>query len=115
MIIRAENVKKEVRKQMRGGLGEAHFSHLLADGDKPAKCRLFSLITLESGSSIGTHMHENETEIFHMLEGTAEYNDNGVSSTVSAGDTTVTKPNESHGIANNGPDKLVFMAVIIKE
>jgi mannose-6-phosphate isomerase-like protein (cupin superfamily) len=115
MIIRADNVKKEIRKQMRGGLGEAHFSHLLGDEDKPSKCRLFSVVTLESGSSIGTHTHENETEIFHILEGTGEYFDNGTSVFISAGDTTVTKPNESHGIVHNGPGRLVFLAVIIKE
>ena len=48
-----------------------------------------------------------------MLKGEADYNDNGVMCTVSAGDVTFCPNGTGHGIANNSDDVVEFIALIV--
>ena len=73
MVKRAEDMVLEQRTNVRGGEGEAVFSHILSGEDLPGKCRLISTITLEPDASIGKHTHEGETEVYHILQGFAEW------------------------------------------
>ena len=63
----------------------------------------------------GMHEHIGEEEIITVLHGTAEYNDNGESSTVETGDVCICKSCGRHSIANASPSEdLELMAVIIQ-
>ena len=115
MIKRAHERFIQPRPNVRGGEGTAVFAHMLSEEERPASCRLFATITLPAGGSIGVHEHQGEREIFYILQGTARYNDNGTACTVGAGDTTMCRSGESHGIANIGDDELVMVAVIWTE
>ena len=77
------------------------------------KGRMYSRITLRSGCSIGFHVHEKDSELFYILSGEAEYNDNGEIKTVTAGDVTVCPPGTGHGIANKGEETVELIAVIV--
>ncbi|NLO99293.1 MAG: cupin domain-containing protein, partial [Clostridiaceae bacterium] len=70
-------------------------------------------ITLEPGCSIGSHVHDQEEEIYYILSGTGTVNDNGVVKNVGPGDAIKTGDGESHSISNNGDVPLVFLAAII--
>ena len=113
MIKRAEDMVLEQRTNVRGGEGAAVFSHMLSGEELPGKCRLISTITLEPDASIGKHTHEEETEVYHILQGFAEYNDNGKMCTLEEGDTTSTPSGQYHAITNIGEDDLVFLAMIV--
>ncbi|HBK68089.1 MAG TPA: cupin domain-containing protein [Firmicutes bacterium] len=77
------------------------------------KGRAFTHCTLQPGCSIGFHLHENESETYYIYSGTGEFNDNGVISTVSAGDVTFTGAGEGHGLKNIGSEPLEFIALIL--
>ncbi len=113
------NVKREgeynieLREEMRGGKGTVKITNFVSKEDLCDKGRLFGKITLEPGCSIGYHVHETDCEIFHILRGSALYNDNGTEIMVKAGDTTVTPAGSGHSIANNTSELCEIIALIV--
>ncbi len=114
MIRRKDECTKEIREHMRDGDGSVLLTNLIAGPEElNGKGRLFSKITLEPGCSIGYHTHDTDAELFYILTGTAEYNDNGTMRTVSAGDVTICATGEGHGIANRSGETVELVAVIV--
>ena len=104
-----QNVVKAVK-----GKGEITITHLLTPKELADKCAMFAKVTIPPGASIGVHFHHGNTETYHLLQGEALYNDNGVEKKIAAGTTTFCPDGEQHGIENIGSDDLIFMALIIK-
>lgn len=115
MIRKAEECQVELREAMRGGPGTVRLTAFVNKEELHNKGRLFSRITLESGCGIGYHVHEGESEIFYIIQGTALYNDNGTEREVSAGDVTICPPGEGHAITNRGDVTVELAALIISE
>lgn len=70
---------------------------------------------LEPGASIGYHKHEGNCEIIYILEGKAKYlMDEGVEYGT-AGQAHYCPEGHSHSMINEGPDDLVFFAVVPKQ
>lgn len=114
MIRKAENMVPEKREHMRGGDGTATVTPAFLQGDYQSELRLYSHITLPTGASIGYHVHQGEEELFYILAGTAEFNDNGILQTIKAGDATVTCSGQGHSIRNIGDAPVEILAVIAK-
>ncbi|MBO5689190.1 MAG: cupin domain-containing protein [Lentisphaeria bacterium] len=116
MIRKNGEYRTELRPEMRGGTGTVKIEHLLDEaGELRGLNRLFGRLTLDPGTSIGFHNHEGEAEVFVVISGTGEIDDNGVKSAVSAGDTILTGFGAGHGVACTGSEPLVLLAVITKE
>ncbi len=114
MIRRADECRVENKEHMRGGDGTVVITNCITDGKElNGKGRLFSRITLNPGCSIGFHVHEGESELFYIMKGTAEYNDQGKIVEVSAGDVTICPDGAGHGIANRTDEVVEVMAVIV--
>jgi mannose-6-phosphate isomerase-like protein (cupin superfamily) len=113
MIKRNKNMKTVINENMRGGDGSVKITHILDKGEYKGQSRLIGVITLEPGCSIGAHIHENEEEVFYIIEGTATYNDNGKTETLYAGDSCVCLGGETHSIANECDETLRLFAVIM--
>ncbi len=113
MIKRIDEMKTEIREQMRGGKGNVEIIHILNKEEMKGKVRLFAKIVLNPGCSIGTHQHTDEEEAYYILEGVGLVNDDGKEMQVQAGDVILTGDGASHSIENNGDKPLVFMAVVM--
>ena len=114
MVRRKEECKVEYREKMRGGEGTAAAVSLIAGPEElNGKGRLFNRMTLNPGSSIGYHIHENEAELFYILSGTGVYSDNGTDVEVRPGDVAICEAGHGHGIANTGAVALEFIALIL--
>lgn len=113
MVMHSQDMKKDVRKEMRGGAGEAHLTALLSE--LPAHMRLFSTIRLARGSSIGYHVHENETELFYFVSGRARVQDDDRVYELGAGDAMATPSGHGHGVESIGEEDLVLVAAIVKD
>jgi len=113
MITRLKDCPVQFRENMRGGDGTVKLTELLAPAELNGHGRMFSLITLEKGCSIGYHVHEGETETFYVIEGDALYNDNGVEVEASTGDVLHVKSGDGHAVANRGEKTLVLLASIV--
>jgi len=113
MIKRANEMVKKIKEQMRGGKGSVEILHIFKQEELKGKARLCAKITLEPGCSIGLHQHDNEEEIFYVIQGKGTVDDNGTLSEVKAGDAILTGNGASHSIENTGDSTLELMAVIL--
>ena len=113
MITRKSEQEHSVRESMRGGNGIVQLTGLTKP--LPANARLFSVIRLTPGTSIGYHVHENETELFYFVEGCARVCDDGAYFDVCAGDAMSTASGHGHGVENTGDVDVVIVAAIIKD
>lgn len=113
MIKRKEEMVSEIKVHMRDGDGQAVVTPVLSKDEYNGHSRLVATIVLEPGCSIGPHVHENEEEIFYIIEGQATYFDNGETVTLNAGDSCVCLSGQTHSIANKGEKTLRLFAVIL--
>ena len=114
MIREAKDCTIEYREHMRDGDGTVMLTSLISGPEElNEKGRLFSKITLNPGCSIGFHIHDKDAELFYIMKGTAEYNDNGEVRTVTAGDVTICPTGTGHGIANRTDEVVELIAVIV--
>ncbi len=100
MIKRNKNMTESVKVNMRGGDGQVIVREVFDKGEYKGAARLVAEIVLEPGCSIGCHVHENEEEIFYIMEGTATYDDNGETVILNKGDSCICLGGEKHSIAN---------------
>lgn len=113
MIRKAGTYRTELRENMRGGNGTVKIEHFWEPGTEMlANNRMAARLTLAPGSSIGFHNHEKEDEIFVIVKGTAEADDNGTLTLLKAGDTLLTGKGAGHSIRNAGEEDLELVALI---
>lgn len=113
MITRHGEMQPEVREGMRGGKGVVKLEHWFKPEAFGAKVRLCTRMTLEPGSSIGSHTHETEDEIYLVLSGCGKIQENGEWVPIGPGDAILTGKGGTHGVENTGTEPLVIAAVII--
>jgi Mannose-6-phosphate isomerase len=116
MVIKNSEHVYEQKPAPFGGTGTVTFKRLINTPDELYnKGRVFSIATLEKGGEFGIHQHDKEEEFYCILSGKGDYYDNGTIVPVEAGDTTVCRSGESHGIKNTGDEDLVYLALILFE
>ncbi len=115
MVIKPEQMVTEQRENMRDGQGIVSLLGLVPQEYMPQKCRLFSLITLMKGCSVGVHAHEGETEIYYVLEGQGVLNDNGTITDFNEGESSICASGEHHAVTNIKDAPLKLLAVIIRD
>jgi len=98
---------------MRGGNGNVQFEHIWEPASEmKSHTRMFAKLILEPGCSIGKHEHAAEEEVFYILRGTAQIDDNGTLRTLHAGESCLTGGGAAHSLLNAGTDTLEVLAVI---
>jgi mannose-6-phosphate isomerase-like protein (cupin superfamily) len=113
MIKKNASYERIIKKEMRGGNGEVVIEKLWdPETELKANNRLFAKLILEPGSSIGFHKHENEEEVFVILKGVAEADDDGTKVTLFPGDTILTGDGAGHSVTSVGDVPLEMIAVI---
>ncbi len=113
MIRKAGTYRTELRENMRGGSGTVKIEHFWEPGTEMlAHNRMAARLTLPPGGAIGFHNHENEDEIFVIVKGQAEADDNGKITLLNAGDTLLTGNGAGHSIRNVGKEDLELVALI---
>ncbi len=113
MITRRGEQSHSVREFMRGGNKFVQINDL--SSSLPQRCRVYSVMTLVPGASIGYHVHEGETELFYFMEGNGRVQDDDAFYDVSAGDSMATFSGHGHGVENTGDNDLVLLACIIRD
>ena len=113
MITRQEQQAHSVREFMRGGKKHVQFTDLSAQ--VPERVRVYSILRLIPGASIGYHVHEGETELFYFMEGNGRVQDDDQFFDIAAGDSMATFSGHGHGVENTGDTDLVLLACIVKD
>lgn len=114
MIRKSSERMIDTKQAPFGGPGEVIVRNILNSPEEfYGKGRTFCHSTLPSGSGLGYHQHTGETEIYYILSGSGKYNDNGAMVPVAAGDITLTRDGEGHGLTNTGEEPLDLIALIL--
>lgn len=114
MIRKPSEMEVEVREQVRGGKEKVTIRHMFKKEEIKARTRLCAHLTMIPNSSIGTHPHVDEDELFVILKGTGIIDDGKTQTRVTAGDAILTGNGEAHAISNAGKDDLELIAIIMK-
>lgn len=113
MVKKFNSFSPELRENMRGGDGTVEVTGFVSAEELNNKGRLFGTIRLKPGCGIGYHVHENDSELFYIVKGTAVYDDNGTKTVVTAGDVTLTPAGTGHSIKNEGTEDVELVALIV--
>ena len=109
----------KVNKEKAGGgkgtlAGEYAFTRDKAKKDEAIK--EISWLTLKPGDSIGYHPHTTNEDTYIIVSGTGVFKDkDGKDVPVKAGDVTIVRKGESHGLTATGTEPLVFIDVIAEQ
>ena len=113
MYRRNGEYKVEFREEMRGGKGKVKVETFWEPKtEMRSHNRMFSRLTLNPGCSIGFHPHDSEEEIFVIVKGHAEADDNGTPVELGPGDTLLTGNGDGHAIRCVGDEPLEIVAVV---
>lgn len=113
MVISYNDQKQSEKAGLKGGTGTARFRELLSQEQLAPRGRMFSVITLEPGDSIGEHRHVGESETYVILDGIAQYRDNGKEILLHKGDCAYCADGDIHMVKNIGDKPLSFVALIL--
>ncbi len=102
-----------IREFMRGG--QKYVMHDELSAVRPEKLRLFNVLTLIPGASIGYHVHEGEGEMMYFIEGNGRVRDDDAWHDVGPGDTLATLSGHGHSVENTGDTDLVILAAIVSD
>jgi mannose-6-phosphate isomerase-like protein (cupin superfamily) len=87
--------------------------------DKMAKIALattsraqLDLYCLEPGQDQKPHAHDDQDKIYFVLEGCGRVVLDGATETLEAGEAIIAPAGKSHGIANDGVDRLTVLVVV---
>ncbi|MDR1875905.1 MAG: cupin domain-containing protein [Synergistaceae bacterium] len=117
-IFKEENLIVLDKEKAGGGVGVLYgryaFTRDLPPMENPV--REIGWLTLKPGDSIGFHKHEVNEDVYIVISGTGIFkNDDGRDYPVKAGDITIARKGQSHGLSNTGSEDLVVISVIAGE
>lgn len=95
------------------GKGHMTAKTLFTPEEMNGKTGMFAVVTLEPGSTVGEHLHTDECEVYYILSGKAVMIEDGKRYPVCAGDAELCSVGHTHGMENDSPDPVVFLAIMI--
>ena len=112
MIIKKDMREPSIGSSKKEGAPDFNKLEIMSAEKLLGAGRLFSIITLPVGAQVPEHEHHDEYEIYCLLSGEGDYNDNGNIVRVFAGDVMLCSDGELHGLVNNGETELSFIAFV---
>ncbi len=113
-----ETLLKIDKKEAGGGTGTLYGAYAFTR-DKALKdqaIKEISWLTLQPGDSIGYHKHITNEDTYIIVSGQGMFKDkDGKDYPVKAGDITIVRKGESHGMVNTGKEPLIFVDVIAEQ
>lgn len=114
MIIRVSEIESEELSNPKGGRGAAIRYGYEQATKYDGAIDMFAVMNLESDSMIGLHTHENDMEMYLILDGKPIANDNGTETILNPGDLIITEKGQKHSLENKTNTPVTFLAIILK-
>ncbi len=108
--------KTDISSNRFGGDGDVIIEHYLDEKMLNDSVVMYAKVILKPGCNLGYHQHNGNTETIVVLQGTADYNDNGTKMTLHVGDVVHCPDGEWHSIGNakDATEDLHLQALVIK-
>jgi mannose-6-phosphate isomerase-like protein (cupin superfamily) len=116
--VKKDYVVKDREKLGGTGLGTVHCEYAFPrDKALPDQAvKEVAWLTLPPGASIGVHKHEKNEDAYIVVSGSGVFvTADGTETPVKAGDVTIARKGESHGMKNTGNEPLVILDVIAQQ
>lgn len=114
MYIQKKDQAVTIKHELQNGKGDILCRTILPQEDAAGSGRLFAVMSIKPGDSIGYHRHEGEFEVYYILKGSAKIVEDGKAYILCEGDMMQCKSGSSHSIENIGIETLEHLALIIK-
>ena len=114
-VYKAADFQQWDREKAAGGEGKllGRFAYTRHQTGEQDAIREIGWLTLPAGASIGLHKHENNEDVYLIVQGKGTFVDgNGNETPVAAGDVTIARPGQSHALKNTSKKPLVFINFI---
>jgi len=109
---RNEN-RLDQRVNLRGGQGTIDMYHLFEEHEMLGKAKICTRLVVKPNCSIGSHPHNPEAEIYYVISGWLEMDDNGRTVTMNTGDIMITGQGDVHGLRNISDQDAEVFAIIL--
>ncbi len=96
-----------------GGKGTGVIHSVMDEKDLDGHAKAILSVVLHPGSSIGSHQHVGNLEIYYVLKGEGIFTLNGEARPIHAGQAGSMKPGDWHGIENTGSEDMLISAVML--
>lgn len=105
-----------VKERIHEGEGLCEHSGVFGGSDFDTPVRFVNYTIIPPNGSFGQHKHDDDNEMYIVLEGSGEYTQEGETAHVREGDIMINAPFASHGIENTGdvPMRLLVIAAYNK-
>ena len=116
MFVKYNEMKPLLRDSFKGGEGGG-WSRFLLPPNSEIEGSSFSMIaenTLNPGASIGYHLHDEDDELFVIIEGEGMYREDNEDYLVARGDMMLLRKGHQHGLTNTSDVPLRLLAVIAR-
>jgi mannose-6-phosphate isomerase-like protein (cupin superfamily) len=112
MIIHKSKVPVKMLDKCHDGVGVLHCTEYLGEyGRKEKGIKFYHDNMLNPGVSVGEHTHENDEEMYIILNGIGVMKIDGKDQNVKDGDVCITRRGHSHSLANTGTIPMRFLVV----
>lgn len=106
----------KVEKHLGKGTIAASYAFTRDQANQDQAIKEIGWLTIQPGDAVGVHKHINNEDTYIIVSGEGTFTDNdGKQSPVKAGDITIVRKGQSHGLANTGTVPLVFVDVIAEQ
>ena len=95
------------------GSGDCHARLVLSKPDSQLGLLWMHDDTLPPGATIGEHRHDDNEELYYVLEGHGTMILDGQRSPIGAGDVSVVHPGHTHGIENSNDSAMRLLVVCV--
>jgi len=112
MILRKSESRVRELDKCHDGRGILLCTEMLADYQrKESGVKFYHDNILQSGDSIGEHLHKEDEELYIIIEGTGLMKIDGKDEPVKPGDVCITRKGHSHSLVNTGKTPMHFLVV----
>ena len=108
-----DEMQTAVKHNIRGGEGSPSFRYLFSAEQLGGRAEMMAVITLQPGESVGVHPHDENAEVYCILEGAATVTEDGAARELHAGDAEFCADGHTHSIRNHTDAVTRFLAVIL--
>ena len=113
MVHKNAEMEHTVRENIHGGVGKIETDIVYKADEMMGKATLFNRLHLTPGSSIGEHPHDDDAEIYYVVEGQVVVTDDGKEIAMEAGDAMFTGGGQRHSLMNRSDKEAIVLAIVI--
>lgn len=114
MIKNFIQANKQIQDSSHGGSGKVDLYEIWSGDNFKSNIDFIDRVVIPPGSTVGYHKHDNNEEMYIVLEGQGTMTINGTSTKISKGDMILNPPYNEHGLVNDSNENIDLLVVQVR-